>query len=84
MDSFTLEFVAHPGDPLDRSMAVMVRTAGTMVLVRSIRLQRQVPFGTVLLWAERLALKWAKPELDSPEDLWALADECEQMIGEPF
>jgi len=84
VDSFTCEIVAHPGDPLDRSVAIMVRAAGTMVMVRSIRVQRQVALGTILLWIERIILLWAKPTLNEPEDVWALADECEQMIGDPF
>lgn len=84
MESITFEITAAEGDPLDRTLCTRVLSGSLLVAARSIRLAPEVPFGTILLYVDRIALAWAKPQLSGDDHLHDILDSTEVSIGVPF
>lgn len=84
MESITFEITAATGDPLDRTLCIRVLSGSLLVAARSIRLAGTIPFGTVLLYIDRIALAWAQPQLTGDQHLHDILDTTEVSIGEPF
>lgn len=84
MESITFELCSAPNDPSDRSLGVMMKCGAVLIACRSWRVEPDIPFGTILLAIDRLALAWAKPKLPEFDDVQDLLDDIGRLLGEPF
>lgn len=84
MESITFELACSTGDPLDRTLSLLIRDANGLVVHRAWRLAEHLPITSIMASVCTLVVAWARPSLWDDADYFELLDQVQDVIAVPF
>jgi len=84
MESITFELAAATGDPLDRTLSLLIKDGNGLVAHRAWRIAESARILDVSSAIVKILQAWSSPALWEDEGMFELLDEVQEDIATPF